>query len=89
MDRADVVFIDRDHDCMIHDISQGGAALQSAVRPAMGHEMTLNTSGVSGIPCRVVRLLPDGFAVQFKTLPAEKQRELDAWLQTLVSKPAP
>ena len=57
----------RTHGARIRDISRSGAAVRSGVAPEIGTLVTLgSTRG------KVVRLLDDGFAVQFlRLLPLE------------------
>jgi hypothetical protein len=66
------------HGCFIIDMSISGAAVSAQVQPPIG--MPLALGGCIG---RVVRLLPDGFAVKF----VEQQRRND--LNRLIIRPAP
>jgi hypothetical protein len=66
------------HGCFVIDMSISGAAVSAQVQPPIG--MPLAVGGCIG---RVVRLLPDGFAVKF----VEQQRRND--LNRLIIRPAP
>jgi hypothetical protein len=66
------------HGCFIIDMSISGAAVSAQVQPPIG--MPLAVGGCVG---RVVRLLPDGFAVKF----VEQQRRND--LNRLIIRSAP
>lgn len=65
------------HGCFVIDASVSGVAVSSSIQPAVGTPLA-----VGACVGRVVRLLPDGFAVQF----AEQQRRQD--LEWLLSRPA-
>jgi hypothetical protein len=66
------------HGCFIIDMSVSGVAVSAQVQPPIG--MPLAVGACIG---RVVRLLPDGFAVKF----VEKQNRHD--LNRLIVRPAP
>jgi hypothetical protein len=66
------------HECFVIDMSISGAAVCAQVQPPIG--MPLAIGACIG---RVVRLLPDGFAVKF----VEQQRRND--LNRLIIRPAP
>lgn len=59
--------------CEVIDISLSGAGLRAAQRPGIGAPVSLG-----GIRARVVRHLPDGFAIEF--LAALSQSDLDSAL---------
>jgi hypothetical protein len=64
--------------CFVVDMSTSGAAISAEVRPPVG--MPLAVGACVG---RVIRHLPDGFAVRF----VEEQKRYD--LERLVMRPAP
>jgi hypothetical protein len=67
------------HGCFVVDMSAGGAAISAEVQPGVG--MPLAVGACVG---RVVRVLPDGFAVKF----VEPQKAYDVE-RLLVRPPAP
>ena len=69
------------HPCHIIDLSASGIAVSAAVQPEVGVPLAVGT-------CigRVVRLLPDGFAVQFVEL--QNPRDLDRLILRAAHKPA-
>ena len=69
---ATFVFSDESHSCSLNNISAGGAALASKVKPAPGSEIVLLIQGLEPLPARVTRVLVEGFAVEFE-IPAEDQ----------------
>jgi hypothetical protein len=58
------------HECSVIDMSAGGAAVSAAVQPAVGLPLAVGTC-----VARVVRHLPDGFAVKF--VETQKSHELE------------
>jgi hypothetical protein len=66
------------HGCFVIDMSSSGAAVSAQVQPPIGMPLAIGT-------CigRVVRLLPDGFAVKF----VERQNRSD--LDRLIARPVP
>ena len=67
------------HGCFVIDMSLSGAAVSAQLQPQIGTPLALGA-------CvgRVVRLLPDGFAVKF--VEAQNRHELD---RRLLARPAP
>jgi hypothetical protein len=70
------------HPCFIIDLSASGVAVSAAVQPPVGMPLAVGT-------CigRVVRLLPDGFAVKF--VEQQNPRDLDRLIVKASQKPAP
>jgi hypothetical protein len=66
------------HGCFIIDMSVSGVAVSAQVQPPIGTPLA-----VGACIGRVVRLLPDGFAVKF--VEQQKRRDLDR----LIARPAP
>jgi PilZ domain len=58
------------HECFVIDISASGVAVSAPLQPELGTPLAVGT-------CvgRVIRLLPDGFAVKFVT--PQNHRDLD------------
>ena len=69
------------HPCLIIDLSASGIAVSAAVQPEVGVPLAVGT-------CigRVVRLLPDGFAVKF--VEPQNPRDLDRLIVRAAQKPA-
>lgn len=65
------------HRCFVIDLSVTGAAVSSEVQPPIGTPLA-----IGACVGRVVRLLPDGFAVQF----IEQQKQQD--IERLIARPA-
>lgn len=51
--------------CVTHDISYCGARLTTGAVGQIGAEGTLNICEIGNLKCSVVRVLRDGFAVEF------------------------
>ncbi len=69
---ATFVLDDRSHHCSLNNISVGGAALTSKVKPEPETPIVLLIQGLEPLPARVTRSLVEGFAVEFE-IPAEDQ----------------
>ncbi|MEQ1889919.1 MAG: PilZ domain-containing protein [Alphaproteobacteria bacterium] len=69
------------------DISLSGAQIRCAIVPRAGTEIDIEMRGVGIMPARVIRRLPNSFAVEFNL--CEKLRSVfAAALDTLVMAPA-
>ena len=69
---ATFVLGDESHPCSVTNISVGGAALTSKVKPEPESAVVLLIQGLEPLPARVTRVLVEGFAVEFE-IPAEDQ----------------
>ena len=52
--------------CEILDVSQGGVAIRSDRRPALGKEIIVRIAQLGLFKCRVLRHIPEGFAARFE-----------------------
>ena len=52
--------------CRIADISDGGVAFLSELRPAVGKEVVVRIDGLGLFKCRVLRHGAEGFAAEFE-----------------------
>lgn len=65
-----------EHQTVVHDISAGGAAI-IAPRAMFANDqfLQLHMAGHEPMKGRIVRDLPDGFAIEFEPLDDKKERE--------------
>lgn len=66
---AQTFFGEQWRDCLVEDISAGGASVHTNDRPAVGASVMLFVENVAEMPAVVVRHTGDGFALRFDLAP--------------------
>ncbi len=64
--RVALLFAGAWHDCLIVNVSRGGAAVESDQRPPVDKEIIIRIVELGLFKCRVLRHLDEGFAVRFE-----------------------
>lgn len=74
-----------EYDCTLRDISVGGASIVTATRIEIGERIVAYFEHVGGFEGTITRILPDGFALQFK-ISEHKREKLAAQIMWLVNR---
>lgn len=72
-----VLYVDgQEHGCTLLNLSGGGAAVKTHLRPALGRAVNLQVPGLGLFQGDIVRHLDDGVAIHFK-IEDSRQHDLD------------